>query len=146
MAEPVSVVASVIAIIQISSKVISLCYNYRSLVTTAPRDLLSITQELQDLTTVLQRLQEIAEKVEGPNSQSTDRLKALSLLNKQDGPLPRCLAELRALEAKLELETGMKAVGQALLWPLKEKDVRRPIERIAGFRASLTVALNADQM
>jgi hypothetical protein len=146
MAEPVSVVASVIAIIQISSKVISLCYSYQSRVTTAPRDLRSITQELQDLITVLQRLQEISQKLEDPNSQSIDRLEALSLLNSQDGPFPRCQTELRALEAKLEPKTGIKAVGQALLWPLKEKDIRKAIERIAGFRALLTIALDADQM
>jgi hypothetical protein len=146
MAEPVSVVASVIAIIQISSKVIALCYSFRSRVTTVPRDLLSITQELEDLIKLLQRLQEIAKGLGDPYSQSTDLSEALRLLNSQNGPLPRCQAELRALEVKLEPKTGIKAVGQALLWPLKEKDVRKAIERIAGFRASLTVALDADQM
>ena len=48
-----SITASTIAVIQISSKLTTICYSYRSSVRHAPK---VITEELQDLQRVLKRV------------------------------------------------------------------------------------------
>jgi hypothetical protein len=143
--DPFSIAASTIAVIQISSKIIAICYNYRAGVKSAPKDLISLTRELQDFQTVLEQLQSLAEGLEYPDSQDKTHLKSLELLSGPDGPLPEWQAELEALEAKLKPKDGIKAVGQALLWPLKENYVQKILARVGSFKALLNLALSTDQ-
>lgn len=53
MIEPVGLVGTLIAIVQISSKVVSLCYEYRRSVKSAPRQMSRILDEVASLRTAL---------------------------------------------------------------------------------------------
>lgn len=59
--EPLSVTASIIAVIQISGAVISICYEYRSAVKGALKAATRITKEVKGLQDVLERLLRLAE-------------------------------------------------------------------------------------
>jgi hypothetical protein len=70
---------------------------------------------------------------------------ALDTLAQDGGPLVRCLTELKALEKKLEPKKGWKAAKSAILWPLKESDVKMVLHSIDSTKSTVQLALAADQ-
>ena len=113
--------ASVIAVLQLTSLTISLCYDYRSRVKNAPKSLSRITDQLTSLRNVLESLVKLAES-EAANG--SPRFPTLKLLSERDGLLVKCKAELVSLKAMLEPASGWKAVGQALAWPLADTPIQ----------------------
>lgn len=87
MAEVLGVAASVIAVIQLTGKVVSLAYEYLGGVKRASDDLRNLVNELHALGGVLIAMKDFADA--NPES------KTLELLNGQGGPLPGCLQELQ---------------------------------------------------
>lgn len=142
MADPLSILASIIAIVQISGKVISICYDYRSGVKKAPRDLARITDEVISLRDVLERLIRI---IDEDNANNGIRLSTVEMLNKPGGPLPRITAQLEELEVKLKPANGWRAVGKALTWPLREGDANKTLDVIRRIKETLSLALLTDQ-
>ncbi|MCJ1396082.1 hypothetical protein MMC18_008970, partial [Xylographa bjoerkii] len=138
---PLSGVASVIAVIQLTSAIVSICYEYRSSVKHAFSDVVRLTGEVESLGNVLKQLLPL---VEQEHARATDRLQTTELLAE---PLKKCLAELSELEAKLR--SGMsggvlKSIGQTLIWPLKERDITKILDRLERFKALLCLALTVD--
>ena len=137
--EPLSIVASFIAVIDISSKVITICYRYRGAVKNAPRDLLRVQNEVTGFRSIVERLHQLV--IEDPQSQG------FPTLEKQtgpDGPLAQCLEELESLKRRLEPETGWRAAGKALMWPLREGDAVKSLDFIGRVKQTLQLALLAD--
>lgn len=119
------------------------CYNYGNGVKNASRDKKSIIDQLRGLQKVLEDVGELLEDEEAkPNS----RLPALiQLLSNSEG-LDHCREELESLKAKLETNGGRRShVTQALIWPLKERDFKKTLDRLAQFQQSLTLTMNVDQ-
>ena len=56
MADPLSVAASIIAVIQITSSVVSICYDYRSGTKHASKEMEQLTDEVISMRDVLERL------------------------------------------------------------------------------------------
>ena len=137
--DPLSIVASFIAVIDISSKIITICYRYRGAVKHAPRDLLRVQNEVTGFRSIVERLHQLI--VDDPQSHG------LPTLEKEigpDGPLAQCLIELESLEKKLEPEKGWRAAGRALMWPLKEGDTIKSLDFIGRVKQTLQLALLAD--
>ena len=143
--DPLSVTASIIAVLQLTGTVVSLCYDFRSRIKNAPRDLKRIISEVISLRDVLERLVRLADSAETAGSNESTQLSTLKLLNKPDGLLVKCQAELTALEKKLKPAIGVKAVSKLLSWPLKERDVEKTLACIGRLKATLSLALTADQ-
>ena len=140
--DPLSVAASVFAVIQISSKVIKLCYDYQEEAKNASKDASRITSEVSSLQDVLHPLFKLATEEEQKGS---SRLPTLNKLTQPDGPLTKCMAQLEVLLEALKQASGLKALGKALKWPFKEKEVNVSLESIRAFKATLNLALSVDQ-
>ncbi|KAL9118750.1 MAG: hypothetical protein Q9187_004699 [Circinaria calcarea] len=137
--DPLSIVASFITIIDISSKIITICYRYRGAVKNAPRDLLRVQNEVTSFRSIVERLHQLV--IEDPQSQG------LPTLEKQtgpDGPLTQCLVELESLKKRLEPEKGWRAASKALMWPLREGDAIKSLDFIGRVKQTLQLALLAD--
>ena len=117
MAEPLGILASLISVVQISSKVISICYEFRSGVKKAPRDLTRITSEVTSLRDIVEQLIRV---VDEDCLVKSSRLHTIGTLNQPGGPLIKLQYELETLGTKLKPERGWNTVGQALMWPLRE--------------------------
>jgi hypothetical protein len=142
--DPLSITASLIAILQISGTVISALYEYCKGVKYASKDAAKIIEELNSLRGVLEYLLSAAEKEELV-TEGLSRLSTFQQLAKPNGELERCKADLVALNAELQPESGWKALRQALVWPLKETDVKNTLDILQGYRSALRFALSADQ-
>lgn len=139
MAEPLGLVGSLIAIVQISSKVVAICYEYRRSVLNAPREISQILDEVASIRNIVERLVKIAN-----DDEQAMALPSLSSMNQPDAPLARCLAELTSLKSRLKLEKGLRAKGRALIWPFKEVEVHKSLDNIRRIKGTLQLAISAD--
>ena len=138
--DPLSATGTIIAAIQITSKVLSICYEYRSSCSNYPKELHTIVNELRTLDDVLQRVEE---SLQEPGSEDTNLGR---IVLDPNGPVHQCSDELTRLAKDLgEPASSKKRAVQALLWPLKEKNVRKTLENIERRKATLNLALAADQ-
>lgn len=140
--DPLTISASIIAVIQVTSAVISICYDYRQGTKHASREVIQITDELNSLKDVLDALLRLVEKTDPGNA---SRLSTFELLNKDDGPLRTCEGQLEALKKNLEPESGWKAVKRTLIWPLREGEVLKTMEALERLKSTMQLALSADQ-
>ncbi|KAL9121868.1 MAG: hypothetical protein Q9187_001574 [Circinaria calcarea] len=132
--DPLSATGTVIAVIQITTKVLAICYEYRSRCKNYPQELHTIVNELRALDD---------SQCGGPASENTHLARVILDPN---GPVRQCSDELTQLAKDLaEPTSSKKRVVAALLWPLKEKSVRKSLEAIARRKATLNLALIADQ-
>jgi hypothetical protein len=139
--DPLSVTASAIAVLQISGTIINLCYDYRSRVKNAAKEASRIVNELNGLRSVIDLLFVLLEDESVKSTQHS----ALDKLAQDEGPLTRCITELKALEKKLEPQEGWRAAKAAILWPLKESDVKKVLQDIDSTKSTIQLALATDQ-
>lgn len=137
-----SAAASVIAVIQISGTVISLCSQYLTAVKNAKSDIERLQGELRSLETVLEGAQKL---VEGPNGVRLETSRPLL-----DG-VRGCSSQLADLKSKLEqnlkhAKTGkIKWIRDRTKWPFESKDVENIIKILNKFRSTISDSLNIDQ-
>ena len=139
--DPLSITASAIAILQISGTIISTCYEYRSRVKNESKDAGRIINELNSLRSVLDSLFVLVE------DESEDELlekSDLKNLAQDGGVLATCQGELEVLQKKLQPKEGWRAAKAAILWPLKESDVRKVLLDINSTKSTIQIALAAD--
>jgi len=143
--DPLSITASLIATIQITGKVSSLCWDFRSSVKNARNDIARILEEINSLRSVLEALVKLAEDSDQENESTLSVLKSLAA---KDGALPQCHSQLERIEKELQkyATSNGKRGKHALLWPFKEKDVSNHLSHISRFKQTLQLALVTDQM
>ncbi|KAF5575513.1 uncharacterized protein FSUBG_13903 [Fusarium subglutinans] len=149
MAEALGVVASAIAVIQLSKEVISACQFYiEALRSDAPTSLRTLLIEVSTLKSVLENLEFIA-KCETFTPALQNRLAA------SDGPIEGCKAAMTALEKlfpKQSLQSGqnaskrqkVQATFATLAWPLKQGQVQDLLQQISRHRDGIQLALTTE--
>jgi len=150
--DPLSISAGIIAVLQVTTTILSICYNYRAAINNAPGELCQVTEEIKGLRNILETLQDLAFEAKGTDPAARARLPSLNRLSDPDGPLTSCLAELRQLKRQLAPPkwsgpegSRRQAVVQSLRWPLRQEDTRKTLESIGRFKSTLNLALLADQ-
>ncbi|KXX73153.1 Vegetative incompatibility protein HET-E-1 [Madurella mycetomatis] len=140
----VGAAASIIAVIELSAKVASLCVQYSSAVKNARPDIERLQGELQGLKTTLQGAREL---LESPNGKSLKTSQGLV------GGLANCSAQLTQLQLRLEKKLNgsarkaMRRFGfRALKWPLESKEIDTIIKNLERYRDTLSVGLAVDQV
>ncbi|PTD03458.1 Vegetative incompatibility protein HET-E-1 [Fusarium culmorum] len=140
MAEALGVASSVIAVLDLSAKVFSLCLQYSREVKNAKDDIEKLGKEVAAFQATTEELQTL---IDGPRSQE---LKASQQLKSaiEDGRL-----RLKKLEQQLQPSTGRKRMSRfglrALKWPFQSKDAKGTIEDLERCRGNISLALNIDQ-
>lgn len=149
--DPLSVAASIIAVLQAANAIISICYDFKALIKDAPWTLTHIIAQVKDLRNVLETLDRLAEPSDDSDSLTKRRRSFEILCDPQTGPLVTCLRELKSLEALIQSRSGSKqgskarALVQAMGWQLKEKEVRLSLERIECCKSTLHLAITVDE-
>ncbi|KAF9773993.1 hypothetical protein IL306_008079, partial [Fusarium sp. DS 682] len=149
MAEALGVVASAIAVIQISQQVIKLCKFYiESLNSEAPSSLRAVLIEVSTVKSVLEGL-EFLLTCDAFTPAVQNRLAAA------DGPVEGCRAAMTALERlfpKDSVQNGqntsklqrVQATVTRLAWPLKQGQVQGLIAQIRRHTAAIQLALTTE--
>jgi hypothetical protein len=141
--EGVGAAANIIAVINLSAKVASLCFQYSSAVKNARSDVERLQGELERLETTLQGAQRLLESPNGKKLQTSQGLR---------NGLIDCSSQLSELQSRLEkkLNPGsarkaMSRIGfRALKWPFESKEIDRIIENLEQYRGTLSAGLAVD--
>ena len=149
--DPLSITASIVAVLQAANFIISVCYEYKALVTGLPSVLTQTITEIRDLRRVLEDLDNIADG-EQQTSSATETKQSLAIICRpSDGPVATCLQELQLLQGIIRLKVPDESISkrrpflQAVQWQFKEKDVKRSLERIERCKSTLALAITANQ-
>lgn len=139
-----SATASVATLIQISGQVFDLCRTYYVEVKEARKDIQCLRDEMTSLQDVLISVADLAD------ASSSTNFTILNRLNRVDGPVQKCRAQLTELLAKLEPGEGknkMKQFGlRAMKWPFSSKEVRKTVVAIGRHRETFALALAKDHV
>jgi hypothetical protein len=132
--------ASIIAVLEISAKVVSLCVQYSVAVKDAKRDIERLQGKVIDLDNVLKEVQKLLGKEDKSQLSTTRELVAL---------LKECYEQLQELKTQLEPGRGHKAMRRvgfrALKWPFTGKQVEKMVNSIEQYGHTFSLALQIDQ-
>ncbi|KAF9765081.1 hypothetical protein IL306_002692 [Fusarium sp. DS 682] len=140
MADALGVASSVIAVVDLSAKVLSLCFQYSQAVKNAKDDIEKLCEEIATFQATTEELQTLVKGPRGKELKTSQRL--VSAI--EDGR-----SRLEKLEQQLQPSTGRKRMSRfglrALKWPFESKDVKGTIEDLERCRGNISLALNIDQ-
>lgn len=132
--------ASVIAVIDVSAKIISLCFQYSKAVKDSRKDIERLQKKVNSIKNVFGQVEQLL------NGRDKTLLSAIDHLSDS---LKECLLQLDELQTQLEPSKTRKAMSQfgvqALKWPLTSKEVEEYIASLEGYEQLYTLALLADQ-
>lgn len=138
--EGLGVTASVIAVVNLSAKVIALCFQYSTSVANARSDITRLHEQVKILETSLQHARRL---LEAPRSGP------LSASRQLVDQLQACECELEGLRAKLEPSTARKAMRRAglraLRWPFSSKHTESIIATLGRYQHNIEFNLQIDQ-
>jgi hypothetical protein len=140
MAEALGLAASVIAIIELSAKVASLCFEYYNNVKNARDDIARLQREADRLKDTLKQIQSL---LNGPNG-----AKLRASQNLHNG-VADCLLQLADLETKLEPGKRHRVMrhfgGRALKWPFKNEEVEGIVKDLGRCKEMISLGLQVGQ-
>jgi hypothetical protein len=140
MAEALGLVANVIAVVELSAKVASLCFEYYTNVKNARDDIARLRREADGLKAILKQVQSL---LNGPNSAKLEASRTL-----RNG-VDDCFSQLADLEAKLEFgrrHQVMRRFGvRALKWPFKNEEVEGIMKDLGRCKDMISLGLQVDQ-
>jgi hypothetical protein len=125
MMDPLSVSASIIAILQLSGTLVGYIRDVKD----ASEDQRRILHEVTMAMKLFERLKQKAERKERNDTWSEE----LKLLNERNGPLEQVNEALTALGSLVKPEKGLRKVVKRLAWPFRKnnaKDILLVIERL----------------
>jgi hypothetical protein len=132
--------ASVIAVIDISTKITSLCFQYSVAVKDAKDDIERVQRKIGDHTHILEKIKQL---VDGQDKTSLPTTRDLLM------SLNRCFQELQEVQLKLEPGKTRKAMSQfgvrALKWPFTSKQVDKIVATLKEYEQIFNLALQVDQ-
>ncbi|KAJ3549939.1 hypothetical protein NM208_g239 [Fusarium decemcellulare] len=161
MAEALGVVASVIAVVQASEKIITICKAYIEGIHNYPSDLRRVLIEVSSLKDLSQNLTFLHDS-DGATSP------VLQNLCRRDGPIDGCKEVITRLQNELSLAAyeenhveGKEGISDGetretkrrrtlkptlarLAWPLKANKVRNLLEEVTQYKAIISMALSSD--
>ncbi len=132
--------ASIIAVIDVSAKIISLCFQYSTAVRNSRKDIERLQKKVSNIKDVFERVEQLLD------GQNTTLLSATQNLSDS---LRECLSQLEELNTQLEPSKTRNAMSRfgfrALKWPFTSKEMEKYIAGLESYEQIYTLTLLADQ-
>ena len=132
--------ASVIAVIDLSAKITSLCFQYSVAVKNSKKDIERLQRKVSDIKGVLEEVKQLLD--------GRDKT-LLSATHKLSDSLKECFLQLTELNKQLEPGKTRTAMSQvwvrALRWPFTSKEIEMLVARLERYEQTYALALQADQ-
>lgn len=136
--DPISFIASLAAIIQLSAKVAGILKEMRS----GSEDRIRLREEVRGTQHLLQMLQDRVEDAEFCGKD----LASITSLDLPGGPLDQLTNALKRLVAKLAPSGRVLQVSRALLWPFSKDEVNELVNIIERQKTAFNLAISNDNM
>jgi hypothetical protein len=132
--------ASIIAVIELSAKIGTLCFQYSRKVAAARKDITRLQGELSTVQDVLAELHQLLQK------QGSTRLSTLPEINRAFND---CEHQLNILDDRLDVGKTRKTFSRlgwhALKWPFESKEVQEIVTCLQHCTHIINLALQVDQ-
>lgn len=139
MTDPLSVTASIVALLEFSAKVIG----YLNDVKNGSADRGKVLSEIASVNCMLYSLQEKAHEDKQNDAWSS----TFHSLNVPNGPLDQIRTALESLSTKLAPpSTPLRKVRKAITWPFQKGEIKEILERIERAKGLLNLARQNDHM
>ena len=138
MADPLSISASITALLQLTSTVVQYINNVKD----ASKERLRIRDEISSTSFLLYMLND---RVQQAHS-SEPWLLTVRSLNMPKGPLEQFKRALEQLASRLEPSKGLERVGKALAWPFQTGEIKEVLSTIERQKSLFDLALQNDHM
>lgn len=150
--EGLGAAASIIAVVDLSVKVVTLCSQYSAAVSGAREDISRVSAQVSGLRTTLEHAAKLidAEQQQSHNTPAGGGHRH-HLATSRDllDQVQRCRAELQKLEAKLRPSGSRKVMGKfglrALKWPFGQREVLDIVASLERFQDNIMRGLQIDQ-
>jgi len=136
--DPLSATASIIAILQLSAKVLEYLSNVRD----APKERSHCEAEISNLSALLRALRDHVQT----GYQSQLWYTAIAELAAPKGPLDQFKQALEALQNKITDGGRLKKLGEALVWKFKKEEIAGILDRIERLKSLVGIALQMDHL
>ena len=136
--DPLSVTASIIAIVQLTSDVIKHLNDVKD----APKDRARLTMEVSNLSNLLVTLNCLLE--EGKSNEAW--YKEVNSLGVKEGPLDQYRDALEKLQLKVLGGKGLAKLGNAIVWKFSKKEVASILARSERLKNLIQIALQMDHL
>ena len=138
--EGLGVAASVIAVVELSAKVASLCLQYCKDVKHAKDDIIRLRKQVIDLENVSASVAQLLDGPNGPKLKASQHLRAAML---------ECRIQLEWLHNTLTPKTARQAMSRlglpSLKWPFQRKETDKIVQGLGRCNQSMSLALQVDQ-
>ena len=148
--DPLSITVSIVALIQTTNQVVSLCYNFATGKSTV-RTISELLDQLKSLRNVLESLEQFCKSndLTDPATTSSQLGTIKELCDMDNGPIAKELAYLEEVLRPPNWASRdgsrRKALVQSLTWPLKEAETAKTLENIERLKTNLQLALTVNQ-
>jgi hypothetical protein len=148
--DPLSVGASIIAVIQCADRIAQLCRYYIGAVDDYPKDLRSILIEASSLKALLENLKYLID-CDGSLSPM------LKTLGGEEGPLAWCQSTVRELESLFPASPPqatpnanrgkrLKLIMDQLAWPFRQEKARVLLAQIQQHKGTISLAISSEAL
>ena len=138
--ECLGVAANVIAVIDLSANVASLCFQYLTAVKDAKKDIERLQAEASQVGDILREVQRLLHGPDGARLSASMKLR---------NSLKDCYLQLKELEEQLAPGKAHKVMSRfgvrALRWPFKAKDVKKIVTSLERCKQTIALVLQVDQ-
>jgi hypothetical protein len=135
-----SAAATVTAIVEISAKIASLCFEYSIAVKHAKKDIDRLQRSVTDNFGVMEEVKHLFDKHDKTRLPTTHKLLS---------SLEECHHQLQGLKAQLEPGKTQKVMSRfgvrALKWPFTSKRVEEMVTSLEKYKQTFDLALGVDQ-
>ena len=155
--DPLSITASTISIIQVTSELIIGCRSYYKSVKNSPEEIAEILQELESFDVLLRSLKDISQSADKTPQQQVEqwarhdipqqKTNCLPMLQKMleaGGPLSLCYHEMVVFKRKLTKDQSR--FKKSLKWPFQKDEIKVVISRLRNLKSLLDTAIARDQL
>ena len=136
-----SAAASVTAIVDISAKLASLCFQYAVAVKDAKKDIDRLRKTITDIGNVLEEVKQLLDRQDKAQ---------LSTTRKLSDSLEECRQQLQGLNVQLEPGKTRKTMHRfsmrTLKWPFTSKQVEKTVAGFEEYKHTFSLALQVDHM
>ncbi|KAL8716709.1 MAG: hypothetical protein Q9181_008396, partial [Wetmoreana brouardii] len=136
--DPLSVSASIVALLQLTGTVI----NYLSDIRDGPAELQRIRSEVSSISVILITLQDQADRAK----QNDPFCSTLGLLTGSNGPFEQFRDASERLASKLAPVEGLRKFGKAVIWPFEKEELRQILQTIERQKALFSLAQQNDHI
>lgn len=138
MADPLSISASLVALLQLSQAVI----RYVDEVKGGLSDRLKLLVELSGTCCLLETVKDAAERAKWSGAW----LPSMQTLAAPNGPLQQFKELLEKLAVKLNPGHGLKKIGKAMSWPFERVEIRESLADLERYKLLFSIAMQRDHL